>query len=134
MEHVEHIILIDDNEVTNFYNQDLLSSIDPSWKITAFNTADQALAYFKANANARIRALVFLDIRMPEYTGFDLLRELEDLDLVDDADLTFCMLTSSSQVRDKEELTKFPLVQRYIEKPLSVEKVQRVLEQITLKK
>jgi CheY-like chemotaxis protein len=130
MERVEHIILIDDNEVTNFFNQDILMSMDPSWTITSFTEVDKALAYLTERANelAGSKTLVFLDIKMPECTGFDLIRELEELDLADNPDVRFCMLSSSTLVRDQEELHKFPMIQQFIEKPLNAEKVQRALE------
>jgi CitB family two-component system response regulator MalR len=130
MERVEQFILIDDNEVTNFFNQDILMSMDPAWTITSFTEVDKALAYLAERTKelAGRKTLVFLDIKMPERTGFDLIRELEELDLADNPDLRFCMLSSSTLVRDQEELHKFPTIQQYIEKPLNAEKVQRALE------
>jgi CheY-like chemotaxis protein len=131
MKHIEHIVLIDDNEVTNFFNQDILLSMDPSWRITAFTEPDQALTYFEDRMNSgpiSESMLVFLDIKMPECTGFDLVRELEERDLVDPLNMQFCMLTSSTLLRDLEDLHKFPMIRHYLEKPLNAEKVQRVLE------
>jgi CheY-like chemotaxis protein len=125
---IEHAVLIDDNEVTNFYNQDILSMVDPSLKVTIFNSATEALAFFERGAFGPDsgRTLVLLDIKMPGLTGFDLLRELDDLDLMPE-NFVFCILSSSTQVRDQEELQKFPLIQRYLEKPLNAEKLEDLL-------
>jgi CheY-like chemotaxis protein len=125
---IKHVVLIDDNEVTNFYNQDILSAVDPSLKVTIFNNATDALAFFERQAidPAHGRTLVLLDIKMPGFTGFDLLREMDDADLFPE-NAVFCILSSSTQLRDREELRKFPLIQRYLEKPLSTEKLEEVL-------
>ena len=132
MKHTEHIILIDDNEVSNFFNQDVLLSVDPSWKITAFTEVDRAMDFFEHRLDVggeHERTLIFLDIKMPECTGFDLLRELEERDLTEDPDMQFCMLTSSTLIRDQEEWHKFPVIQQYVEKPLNAEKVKHVMDQ-----
>ncbi len=129
MRRIERIILIDDNEVTNFYNMDLLSSLGGGWDIHVFGDAESALVYFEQNSVPlkQVNTLVLLDVKMPGQTGFDLLRELDELDLLEQENIRFCILTSSNLVRDLEEFEKFPMVTHYLEKPLDRDKVGSLL-------
>ena len=129
MNQVQHIILVDDNQVTNFFNEDLLGFMCRTWKVTTFTSTEAALAYLMQQppADQDLPTLILLDIKLSGGTGYDLLRELDELELLEANRWKICLLTSSNLVRDQEELGKFPIVGRYIEKPLTEEKVMDAL-------
>lgn len=130
MEKIDHILLVDDNAVTNFFNKDLIDSMDLALNVTILSTNDEVLSFFRANIE-RLRnekALMFLDIRMPDQDGFELFRELDDLELLPEDGLRICMLTSSNLKRDREQWQKFPMITAFLEKPLDADKINSVLD------
>lgn len=117
---IDLVLLIDDNEVTNYYNSDLVRSLGIAHDVRSFTDPVHGLEFLTAQLAPGGSGWILLlcDIRMPGYTGFDLLTELEDRDLAETPRLVVCLLTSSNMVRDREELVKFPEVKAFLQKPL----------------
>ncbi len=75
--------------------------------------------------------LVLLDINMPLFSGFELVERLDAEGVVsNDHVFIIVMLTSSSYFGDKERAEASPLISGYIEKPLTPEKLDELLDQI----
>jgi CheY-like chemotaxis protein len=68
------------------------------------------------------RAIIFLDINMPEMNGFDFLDELKVIagDHFDQG-CKIVMVTSSLNEKDRERAMSYPFVSNYMEKPLTLE-------------
>ena len=70
-----NIILVDDNKVILSYNLLILEEVAPNAVIAGFSRPQEAIAYAKEH---RIN-LAFLDIEMGMASGFDLCRELMEI-------------------------------------------------------
>jgi len=116
----KNVMLIDDNEIDSYVAGQIINEIDFARKVTNMSSAISALEYLK---NAKVDSddfpdIIFLDIRMPVMDGFDFLDEFLKLS---DSALTKCavvMLTSSSDHKDIDRALKYPVVKKFLAKPL----------------
>lgn len=114
------IILIDDNDTINFYNEDIVSETNLFEDIVILDSGKAAIDYFENNNPNEFPDLVLLDIKMPDYDGFEVLDELEDVQGFEN--VTISMLTTSQHKRDTEKYKRYENVVDFIEKPLTEEK------------
>ncbi len=122
----KHTLLIDDNEVDNYISQHIILKSKMSEKVTVKSSALEALEYLhtlKSNPEES-PDLIFLDIRMPEMDGFGFLDEFNKFP---DAIKNHCiiyMLTSSNDSNDITKSLQYPIVKKYLNKPLSMSILQ----------
>ncbi len=122
-------IFVDDNRLDLFVNEKVLDIAGISDPVKSFLSADLCLSYLE-NLNAHDEALhriIFLDINMPFKSGFDFLSDFESLSESLRNKTTIFMLSSSLDEREIERATENPYVAKFIEKPLSKEKVAAIL-------
>tara|TARA_B100000795_G_scaffold5787_1_gene4274 strand:- start:1887 stop:2258 length:372 start_codon:yes stop_codon:yes gene_type:complete len=117
------ILLVDDDNIVNFLSERILTKMDFN-NITAVTDGTKAWK----NINEKCVDLVFLDINMPVMNGFDFLTKQAKELLCDDMNVV--ILTSSNRKSDRDQASQFKSVIGFIEKPLSQDKVQQVLEKI----
>ena len=72
-------------------------------------------------------ALVFLDINMPEMSGWDVLDELKDNNEILIKFMTIYMISSSIDLTDKNKSIDSPLVKAFVSKPLSGKVIKELL-------
>jgi response regulator of citrate/malate metabolism len=118
-----HILIVDDNPVTVFYNTDVAAEVYQYATIHSFEETDMLIeAFHNYFGSTNEQLLMLLDISMPDKLGFELLSELEaaypEMD-----HLNVIMVTSSHLKSDMEKATRFPCIIGYIEKPLTTEKL-----------
>ena len=77
-------------------------------------------------------SLILLDINMPAMNGFEFLEAYQSLLTTQDIypSPTVIMFTSSDEENDKEKAMRFPFVKDYLIKPLSPEKVNKLVQKI----
>ncbi|MGL5892583.1 MAG: response regulator [Bacteroidia bacterium] len=118
-----HILVVDDNPVTVFYNVDVTAEVYPDATIHSFEKTDDLIQAFRDTfGNTNEQLLMLLDISMPDRLGFELLAELETAHPAMDH-LNVIMVTSSHLKSDMEKATRFPCIIGYVEKPLTTEKL-----------
>lgn len=118
------IILIDDDPINNLINKRLISKLAICNDIVEFSEAEKALEYLKNTDGAG--NLILLDINMPVMNGWDFLTCYADLK--DRIEESIIMLSSSIDHQDRQKSRTFNFVQDFIEKPLTREKLARVLK------
>lgn len=116
------ILLVDDDPITNFINQKLLSNAFHIESITSADSVDKAIQFLKEKA-ANTSYLILLDINMPVKDGWDFLQELEDLQNPSPV----IILSSSIDPDDREKAQSYPAVINFISKPLNPARVNDFL-------
>src|SRR4051794_13701334 len=122
MQRPQLFILIDDEECSNKISKAFIKKMYPDAAVADFISPLQALLYIDNEYTPHpIPTAIFLDINMPELDGWQVLEKLYDLPLPVKECLTIFMVSSSIDPRDKQKAEEHPLIQGYIEKPLSKE-------------
>ncbi len=117
----DQIVLIDDDPVHNIIAKKVLMKfIDvTAVKIIPFEKPKEGLNYLlNQNPRQASNMLVFLDINMPELSGWDVLDRLIILDEKIKETMKLYMLTSSIDPMDEARAASYPLVKGFLSKPL----------------
>lgn len=121
----KRIVLIDDDPINNLILKKELSKKDKSLEVIIFETADEAMSFYKSEVNPP--NLILLDINMPEISGWEFLEFLEEKKI----NSTVFMITSSVVKRDKEKAENYPLIKEYLIKPLGSEDFDKIIKSIS---
>lgn len=136
MKKLHNILLVDDDEITNFINTDIISSMCITENVQVCENGREAIIYLeKAYADPPQEGcippdIIFLDLNMPVMNGFEFLREYQQRF----GNTSYCkviiMLTTSLRDEDIDYALKLKsTVTDYLEKPLTEEKVKNIIKQ-----
>ncbi len=129
---ISKILLVDDDEVNNFFNKSLLTrQLQFKGEIKICVNGKEALEYLETEIQKGIYNspdLIFLDINMPVMNGFEFMTHYEQLPENMKAKIVVCMLTSSLNEEDIEKAQQFDSLREYIHKPLGVEECLSIIE------
>jgi CheY-like chemotaxis protein len=130
MEKIRGILLIDDDFINNFINQDLLKNLGLSNEITDLVNPEGAMEFLKSceAKSKNCPELILLDIGMPELDGFQFMQEFNELTFPNADRVQVVVLTTSTNPRDKERMEALG-IKNFIIKPLTEESLQKVLDQ-----
>lgn len=123
------IMLVDDSEIDIYINKFFFKEVSESIEIISFTEALKALDYLINNCEdqSKIPNFIFLDIHMPIMDGFDFLEEYSNNSPNILEKCKIYILSSSFDPVDinRAKLNKF--VSGFIEKPLTEEKLLRII-------
>ncbi|KEO74553.1 response regulator [Anditalea andensis] len=120
----DSIVLIDDDPINNLINKRLISKLDICHKVDEFLEAEKALCTIQAmGKNGHL--LILLDINMPVMNGWDFLNQY--LKVCDVRKDKIIVLSSSIDFQDRQKAEEFNCVSGFIEKPLTPDKLKKVL-------
>lgn len=119
------VLLIDDDEITNFINVNLLEDMHITDRIEIATNGKEALDFLKNSVDC-CPELILLDINMPLLDGFEFLEHFKMLDLPGKDDTKMIALTTSSNPKDIQKLQDFG-VNDLINKPLTKENLNNLL-------
>lgn len=125
-----YCILIDDDAIFNYIHEKTIRNLCPKCIVKSFLSSRQALDFVIQNTtdNPFQQILIFLDINMPEFNGFEFLDKLQTIaPKFMDKNNVF-ILTSSLNEKDKQKATLYPKLKGYIEKPLNREQLTEIFE------
>ena len=125
------VVLIDDNETTNFLNERLLKRLGVTEEVVVFSDAAAGFRYLEgpdgggAVATSSQPELIFVDLRMPGLDGVEFLEQYRKLAPVVREYTKLAVLTTSMLPTDRARVAAYPEVE-YLVKPLSREKLERL--------
>lgn len=129
------VLLIDDDDTTNFLHKRLLQRLKISENIVVTGNGEEALTYLQQAAlpgtTHQLPDLILLDIKMPIMDGFEFLAAYEKSPLLKEINIPIYMLTSSVSPTDLNRLKNFKLVTGHVTKPLTEEKIKQFLPDLS---
>lgn len=130
MKKINHILLIDDDEIANHINKLLIEDLHLAPYIAVAFNGQEAMEIIKEKSvKDQQPLLILLDLNMPVMDGFEFLAALEDKRDLRREHIYIVILTSSSNDKDVE-IAKHYNIHGYLEKPLTEEKITGLITQI----
>jgi CheY-like chemotaxis protein len=128
------ILLIDDSSDDNFFHRLVLEEMNISDQIDVLLDGEQAIDYFTCQGAFESEApdyprpeLIFLDINMPRMDGWEFLDKYKALPDQHRGGPVIVMLSTSPNPEDQKKAETFPIVKKFINKPLTSELVEEIL-------
>jgi len=131
MKEPDKFIIIDDDFVNNSILSISIRRALGRDNVEAFNSAREGIRYIEnecKTAQKNLRIVLFLDINLPVISGWDALAKLEVLDENIKKHLTVFMLSCSIDPKDKKRAMEHSLVCDFLEKPLSIDKIEALFK------
>ena len=129
-----HFIIIDDDKDNNRFSEMLLRSspVRAYVGVQCFTKGEEALEYLSNNYNDIIKfsTVLLLDINIISMTAWDFLEKFTVLDPNVKDFFKIYLLSSSADPADKQRALNNEYITDYIQKPLTVKVVNRILEQL----
>jgi CheY-like chemotaxis protein len=131
------VLLIDDDEPTNFYTQLIIEESGCADHVQVAQGGREALNYLSKtqqqtgeNNNSYLPPdLIFLDINMPAMDGWEFLDEYKKLHKDRRGKIIVVMLTTSLNPDDKAKANEMPEIAGFESKPLTEEKLNKILKE-----
>ena len=128
MKQLNCILLIDDDEPTNFLNKKTLEQSNCARHIKIAHSGQAALDYLRGSDDEYLRPdLIFLDINMPAMDGWEFLAQYKTLPKEKKADTILIMLTTSLNPDDEKRTLAIPEISGFEHKPLSKVRLEKLL-------
>ncbi|EPR67729.1 response regulator [Cyclobacterium qasimii] len=127
---VNCILLIDDDEPTNFLHKIIIDDSGLANKVVAVQSGYEALEYLENKEDGEYPQpdLIFLDINMPAMNGWEFLEEYNKLDEGIKGKVVVVMLTTSINPDDKKKALSKGFINGFLSKPLSKEMLEKLID------
>ncbi|WP_035563283.1 response regulator [Hymenobacter sp. IS2118] len=124
------ILLVDDDDTTNFLNQALLRRMAVTDQVLVALDGQQALdlldTHCEEPTSPTCPALILLDMKMPRMNGIEFLQAYAQRPAAQNPAVVIIMLTTSLNPADVARMQNLPIA-GYLTKPLSQEKISQLL-------
>lgn len=129
---INQVILIDDDEVVNFFDKMVLSKLGlKDSEIQIYNNVASALRYLdqvQTNVDRNLNGIILLDIQMPDLDGWDFLKMYEQLNQELRNHYKLIILTSDKHEYAEEKSEYHHLIHEFIHKPLTLPVFQQIID------
>ncbi|QHT66252.1 response regulator [Rhodocytophaga rosea] len=113
------ILLVDDDNITNFANQMLIEDMEITEQVLVAFNGLEAIELIKKQCEVDCcPELILLDINMPVMNGFEFLETYKELEFVHKQSVVILMLTTSLNPKDVEQMKEEP-IKGFLTKPLT---------------
>ena len=122
------ILLVDDDDISNFLAEKIIRRIQLSNIIYTARHGREALTFLRnvCKENDNYPEIILLDIKMPVMNGFEFLEEFFATNEFPKEKIAIILLTSSADPLDVEESKRYN-INGYINKPLTPQKLTETL-------
>ncbi len=124
--------IIDDDEIFVIVAKKIMKVGGFTEEVLNFKNGKEAITYFRKNAadKSEIPDLVFLDLNMPLMDGWEFLDQLEKLHLA--KEVKVFIFTSSIDPKDQIRSDSYRMVENFVEKPLTMQKLKIISDSLEL--
>jgi CheY-like chemotaxis protein len=123
------LVIIDDNPTDHYIMQRLLHNNYNCEQATYTYDGRLVLDFLEQNKDSRnLPDIIFLDLDMPELTGWEFLDELETFNIVSQKRVHVHIMSSSIRSADVFHSKKYACVDSFMTKPLSRDAINRICE------
>ncbi|QHL88256.1 response regulator [Nibribacter ruber] len=130
-EPLDLVMLVDDDDTTNFVNKRLLLKLGVAKDILVRKNGIEALEYLReaeeGNPQKAYPDMIFLDLKMPVMDGFKFLDEYHKQN--HPKGMIILMLTSSASFYDLERLKEYEHVKKHFSKALTENDIKEIMSQ-----
>jgi CheY-like chemotaxis protein len=128
-QNIPDFIVIDDDPLNNLICTKNIQKIYSTANIQTFTQPQLGLEYIVSNyrGGTSNNTVLFLDINMPVLSGWDVLGRFTDFPEEVKKQFTIYILSSSIATEDKARANECYLVTGFIEKPLTIAKLEQYL-------
>jgi CheY-like chemotaxis protein len=131
MRKINAVLLIDDDEPTNFIHKKIIQNSGLVEIIHIVQGGREALHFLSSNEikvnNGHIPDVIFLDINMPAMDGWEFLAEYKKLETVQVKRIIIVMLTTSLNPDDELKAREIKEVYGYKNKPLTKQMIEEIV-------
>lgn len=131
MRQIQHVCVIDDDEIYIYLIKKSLAALDVEHSINAYANGLEALKGFKALIDQQqpIPEIIFIDINMPIMDGWEFLKGFKEIQTLLPNQIPIYIISSSIAAEDKEKAKKFPEIVDYLSKPVELETLESIIFQ-----
>jgi two-component system chemotaxis response regulator CheY len=126
MNSIQHVLLVDDDDIFNMLHGEVLRRLIPGVQIDIFKSGQEVLQYLIEQPEQKFD-LLFLDIRMPVMGGFEVLEAMATMNGERFESSRIYVLSSTLDDRDLQRAKETPLVTDFIGKPMSFDTLRSIL-------
>ena len=123
------ILLVDDNEITNYLHQTIIEDADCANHIAIACNGQEAIDFLSSKKDDKYPKpeLIFLDINMPIMNGWEFIEEYKNLSEDKRGDIITMMLTTSLNPDDQAKAEEYEEISGFKNKPFSIESLNEIL-------
>lgn len=125
-----NILVVDDDEIIWVLIRKMLIELGLVNQLTTFADGEPALEYLQTIAPAEAPHLILLDLNLPVVDGFSFLEVYQREHVERLTGTQICILTSSVWDEDRQHSLAYPFVRDFVSKPLRIERLKEVLQNI----
>ena len=131
MPKLKSILLIDDDDATNFLHQMVVEKSEITEYVHTCSSGQLALDYLTEATDGKYPQpdLIFLDINMPKMNGWEFLEEYKKLNSDQKGRIVVVMLTTSINPDDKAMAESMGIITGFMNKPLTEEMLHNLCQQ-----
>jgi CheY-like chemotaxis protein len=122
------VMVVDDALIDRVVAKKVMTRHAFAQEVIAVESAMDALEYLNMHNKKtdELPCLIFLDINMPEMSGFDFLDEYQKLPDDIKRKCIIVMLSSSLHPEDEQRALSSPYVHKFLSKPLNADKLREI--------